>query len=272
MPRNIWILTLFGMQDSSSQKKTISKAAKNYSKYFKVPLNQRFSNDDTELPKFSHFLIIRRDNIGEFGGIELKDKLLIIAHGSPEKICVYTPQVIAEKLFQFGLRKVGVVSFKACDIGSGSFLTEFLAALEAKKVDVGWAKGYTGGTKTVHSYPGSKPSESVRNKKLITADSSGQTSAQSTQVQVVLAKGNAWKAVPEPKTVKLKRLKLIPYSGKFEHMSFSLDTSPDQSKPVPLTANSIPADALKESGRDGDPAEEIELNEDGAFKLPIDDE
>lgn len=55
-------------------------------------------------------------------------------------------------LYANGLRAVGLITFKACNVGSGTFLEDFVAALNSRGVTVGWAKGYKGSAATVRLY------------------------------------------------------------------------------------------------------------------------
>ena len=56
---------------------------------------------------------------------------------------------MAGMLYEGGLRAAGLITFKACDVGKGTFLDDFVAALAKKGVILGWAKGYCGSSSTV---------------------------------------------------------------------------------------------------------------------------
>ena len=57
--------------------------------------------------------------------------------------------MLASMLRANGLRAVGLITFKACNVGGGTFLEDFVAALSSRGVTVGWAKGYNGSAATV---------------------------------------------------------------------------------------------------------------------------
>jgi hypothetical protein len=76
--------------------------------------------------------------------VDLTSKLIIIGHGHPWAIEGMDHWQLAHKLFEFGLRRVGLISFKSCYLGVDSFLDDFAAALNARGVRFGWLIGYRG--------------------------------------------------------------------------------------------------------------------------------
>ncbi|WP_156123988.1 hypothetical protein [Enterobacter sp. Bisph1] len=83
--------------------------------------------------------------------LTLFSKLIIIGHGAPHSCARYYPDRLAYYLRCLGVRTVGLISFKSCDIGNSIFLENF--AFECVKVNIqlGWCIGYKG---TVHPFMG----------------------------------------------------------------------------------------------------------------------
>jgi hypothetical protein len=91
----------------------------------------------------------------------LNDKLMIIAHGSTTHIGVessaretlggdgFNAHELARWLVQWGITEIGLISFKACHIGAGKFLEDFVRHLPKTNLKVGWVKGYTGPAATI---------------------------------------------------------------------------------------------------------------------------
>ncbi|RAU35204.1 hypothetical protein V1599_14875 [Enterobacter sp. ECC-175] len=84
-------------------------------------------------------------------GIGLSDKLMIIGHGrqSPPAIggvkMQYSPSQLALFLKdQYKVNEVGLISFKACDLGNGSFLYDFFEAFTSGGGKIGGCIGYKG--------------------------------------------------------------------------------------------------------------------------------
>jgi len=76
--------------------------------------------------------------------VDLSSKLIIIGHGHPRAIAGMDASQLAHKLHAFGLRRVGLISFKSCYLGAGPFLDEFAAALHGRGTLFGWLIGYRG--------------------------------------------------------------------------------------------------------------------------------
>lgn len=80
--------------------------------------------------------------------LNLFSKLIIIGHGSPTSLAItdYFESACADDvallLMEMGLRRVGLISFKSCNIGTGHFLDELLNQLTVVGVKVGWLLGY----------------------------------------------------------------------------------------------------------------------------------
>ena len=93
--------------------------------------------------------------------VKYHDKLMIVAHGSVNKVADKTADELAQYLHEdCGLSEVGLITFKACYVGRGYFLHEFKNACILNNIKVGWLKGYRGATATVKN--AGKPTERVR--------------------------------------------------------------------------------------------------------------
>jgi hypothetical protein len=137
-------------------KNIISRSALQYAMWKGIPLARRFSSRRRETSSRSRFDIRPFAHKGEFSpltGTSLnqltyKDKLFLFAHANAAEVGPASANVLAGMLQLAGLRAVGLITFKACDVGVGSFLEEFVASLARRGVVVGWAKGYKGAAAT----------------------------------------------------------------------------------------------------------------------------
>lgn len=87
------------------------------------------------------------------GAPRLDDKLVIVGHGSIDQVGVAShgdrmgtgmnAQKLAGRLYACGLKKIGLITFKCCDIGKGPFLLDLVKHLHEFGCQVGWVKGYT---------------------------------------------------------------------------------------------------------------------------------
>jgi hypothetical protein len=98
------------------------------------------------------------------------DKVIIVSHADPtsigeedtaKKMKAYSPSEFAHVLKNaWQMKGAGLITFKACRIGKGTFLEEFVACCKPnaacatdsctrKLLKVGWVKGYTGSAMTV---------------------------------------------------------------------------------------------------------------------------
>ncbi|MFY2506743.1 hypothetical protein ACN3E9_00070 [Vibrio pectenicida] len=91
---------------------------------------------------------------GQLSSLTFNHRLDVVAHGNPYgPICSdqngletsLTPSGLARKLFDLGLRQVGVLKIQSCNIGGGFYLTQLERALKKTGIDVGFLsapKGY----------------------------------------------------------------------------------------------------------------------------------
>jgi hypothetical protein len=140
--------------------KTIDESAEVYREWEKVPDNQLWAD-----PRCAGWqeLVKGCFKQSRIPTPTIKDKLMIIAHGSPTHVGVesssatetlggdgYDAKELARFLAQWGVTAIGLVTFKACYIGKGRFLEDFVLALPKFKLEVGWVKGYKGPAATIN--------------------------------------------------------------------------------------------------------------------------
>lgn len=137
---NVFMLAMISESEKEKKRKIIERGLGIYHDHYgyeRVPLVQRFS----EYTKIG-WTSPTEETFG--GRIGIKDKLLIFGHGNSDEMGPdhLSPQQLADQLSQWGLQNVGVISFKACEIGQGTFLEDFRKACEERNINVGWIKGY----------------------------------------------------------------------------------------------------------------------------------
>ena len=147
----------------------ITNSAMNYALEKNISVERRFSTRDDETT--SGFVSVRQlfgdKNAGKFSPLTGQpfsrltetDKLFIFAHGVHYGIAWmtrttaiakgYDPSAdnamqLAKFLRRYGLRRIGLITFKACFVGKGVFLNSFALALAANGIAAGWLKGYKG--------------------------------------------------------------------------------------------------------------------------------
>ena len=131
-----------------------------YSGFFNhVPADQRFTNGQDG----NGWTALGEGASNELKKITMADKLFILSHGESNGQIGNgsSPDVLARDLKNWGLKNVGLITFKCCNLGIGSFLEMFVSACSGKKITVGWVKGYKGIAKTLYDLGGT-PYEFVR--------------------------------------------------------------------------------------------------------------
>jgi hypothetical protein len=138
--------------------KAIDDSAKEYQEWEKVPDKQCWSD-----PKCAGWQELVKGCFKQCSPKPtINDKLMIIAHGSPSHVGIasssatetpgqegFDAENLARFLAQWGVTQIGLITFKACYIGAGTFLEDFVQAVPKFKWDVGWVKGYKGPAITI---------------------------------------------------------------------------------------------------------------------------
>jgi hypothetical protein len=130
-------------------KRIIKNAARDYVNHYHIPLRRCFSNrrkDYHHVFDPEGFLPLQADCLLN---VKENDKLFIVAHANENVVGGFNAGELANQLHTWGLRNVGLVTFKACNVGTREFLQDFVNAAATKAIVIGWAKGYRGECKTL---------------------------------------------------------------------------------------------------------------------------
>lgn len=137
--------------------KVIHESAEVYRAWEQVPDDRKWSDPVSDGWQELHRGCFRQAGIPV---PTLQDKLMIIAHGSLTHVGVensalespggqgFDAQDLAVWLKQWGIEEIGLISFKCCYIGAGTFLEDFIRE-SANKLRIGWVKGYKGPASTI---------------------------------------------------------------------------------------------------------------------------
>ena len=83
---------------------------------------------------------------GSLSFCELGTKLIVVSHGLPEGVALRRSILGAGEFSKLlsvcGLEAVGLLAFKGCLLGKGTFLDRLVAHLSARHIGVGWLIGY----------------------------------------------------------------------------------------------------------------------------------
>lgn len=147
---------------SGSSKNIISDSAMDYANERQIPLARRFSTRKRETSKKNWYDLRPFNYNGKFSPlaanclkpVTIKDKLFIVAHADEEEVGPMSAMNLAGMLKSYGLSSVGLITFKACNVGTGGFLEDFVAATTRYGIIIGWVKGYRGSASTVHGKGG----------------------------------------------------------------------------------------------------------------------
>jgi hypothetical protein len=119
---------------------TVMRHAQAWRDRYSIPLDRCFAYSDTAVDGFRP---LEAKSLS-FAG--LSTKLIVVCHGLERGLVVQGELVFAESmaglLVAWGLRSVGLLSFKACLLGVGTFLNDVEADLRRRRVEIGWLIGY----------------------------------------------------------------------------------------------------------------------------------
>ncbi|HET8708294.1 MAG TPA: hypothetical protein VFM46_18450 [Pseudomonadales bacterium] len=132
--KNLYLIKL-------SPDKVIDESASTYRKYYSIPAAKRFVETGESHKTDSHWTRLASQSLSH---ITMADHLIIVAHGSVDRVGNAGPNGLANMLKSYGLEEAGLISFKCCHVGRQSFLEDFLKAADKSNIKIGWVKGYRG--------------------------------------------------------------------------------------------------------------------------------
>jgi len=81
---------------------------------------------------------------GPLSGLGLHSRLDLHGHGSVGRFEHMSPEMLAKKLYDSGLHKVGVLKVQACHVGTKDYLPRLKDAMAARGMEVGYLSGFKG--------------------------------------------------------------------------------------------------------------------------------
>ena len=113
-------------KESYYAKQIISKSAYQYAKKYKLKPDAVLSNREID----SHFASIAMNDKSStlLNWVTIFDRLIICAHGSSDSLAHLSPRKLADLLSNWGLRRVGLITFKACNVATGDFFDLLIRA------------------------------------------------------------------------------------------------------------------------------------------------
>src|SRR5262245_8283012 len=106
---------------------------------YDVPVGQALSNFPGAR---TNFVLLHE---GCLSASDLKTKILVCAHGYDDNVALMGPAGLIAKMQSYGLKEAGLIAFKSCRAGKGTFLDDFVAALPGN-MRIGWVSGYLANT------------------------------------------------------------------------------------------------------------------------------
>ncbi|MFX2611788.1 hypothetical protein [Enterobacter mori] len=83
------------------------------------------------------------------GQLNKRSKIIVVAHGSPppKVMCARLDAILVSRLLRMlGVTEVGLISFKSCFTGLGSYLEEFTVSCTHENIRFGWCLAYINAT------------------------------------------------------------------------------------------------------------------------------
>lgn len=98
---------------------------------------------ERKIPKENLFSIanLSRDSLAR---VDLTGRITLHGHGSTKDFAGMSPTMLAQKLVDAGLKEVGVLKFKSCDVGKERYLEKLKVALDLRDIKVGYISAPTG--------------------------------------------------------------------------------------------------------------------------------
>jgi hypothetical protein len=120
----------------------LAKQSEVLAKRYRIPPAHCFRVDPSKFPESFRPIgpMSLRDIVGP------KTKLILAAHGSPEIFHDMNPRELAKRLDLYGVRRCGLITFKACSVGAKDYLEKLRAELAVSRIraEIGWLKAYRG--------------------------------------------------------------------------------------------------------------------------------
>jgi hypothetical protein len=135
-----YILSMDLLGTSRSDKDIVTDSARDYISMYCIPLHHCFTTRKREVMPHGFRLV----SANSFLPCNKRDKLIIVAHGSPSEVGGLSARMLAAHLSSWGLKEIGLITFKSCNVGQKTFLETFLAYAAQLDMAIGWAKGYMG--------------------------------------------------------------------------------------------------------------------------------
>lgn len=133
-PEKCFILSLDDEND------VIRTGAKTKALRNKIPPDNCFYYG-TKAPRNPSGKLLDKQSLGQ---LSIDSRLTLIAHSNDRSFARHSPALLAQELFDVGLRKVGILKLEGCSIGSGDYLEQLKDALNKLNVEVGYLSGPTG--------------------------------------------------------------------------------------------------------------------------------
>jgi hypothetical protein len=190
---NDYLINVHEINTSQKSKDIITRSAKKYIDYSHIPLNRRFTNREAEVGGDVKFTMVSGTSLQ---ACNRTDKLFIFGHGDVKSVgAAESAGLMAWALKGWGLKEIGLVTFKACHVAEGNFLEDFVTkAAKQCGICIGWAKGYKGSSTTWLDGQ-KKPHETIDQNDNVLGEDAYQEQGgvkQNSRVKIVRGPNNTW--------------------------------------------------------------------------------
>ena len=83
---------------------------------------------------------------GSLSGVDIETKLIICAHGNSKAVNQSNPEQVSDVLQWLGVKLVGLIAFKCCEVGKRDFLEKLRAELWRHQISFGYMIAYKEGS------------------------------------------------------------------------------------------------------------------------------
>lgn len=122
------------LEDSEEKDPPLVYCANALKRRYAIPDAKCFRFSEGHLPGFVF------PNATSLSTMTSASKLFLIGHGRPNAFSGVRATKLVEYLECFGLNQVGLIAFKACQLGAGTYMEEFVAVATGR-IEVGWCIG-----------------------------------------------------------------------------------------------------------------------------------